>query len=97
MVEYLHDAIKAVAGQDIVIHAFITDDEEQVITENCSIMLHDQSQKMIADIEGQYLPENLMWEFTIPAAITTFRNGRHWYCIQHDNKNMCFLQPIYLV
>lgn len=98
MVEYLYDAIRAVAGQEIKVNAFITDENEQVITEGCFFMLHDPSGKeLIVSVNGEYLPDNLMWEFTIPAEATKGLKGRYWYCIQYDMNNMCFQQPIYLL
>ena len=98
MVEYLYDAIRAVAGMEVKVNAFITDENEQSITENCFFVLHEpDGDKMIASTAGTYLPENLMWEFIIPEEITKDLKGRYWYCIQHDKSNMCFKQPIYLV
>lgn len=95
MVEYIYDAIIAVAGQDITIYALITDDEENVITSDCSITLHDDDGELL-QVDGTYLPENEMWEFTIPADGTLGLNGRYWYCVRHDGSNLCFKQPIYL-
>mgnify|MGYP003288924231 CR=1 FL=1 len=98
MTEYLYDAIRAVASQDIVINAFITDDSENVITKDCNLVLHGKdSHEMLTSVKGVYLPESLMWEFTIPAAATIGLLGRYWYCIQHENSNLCFKQPLYLV
>lgn len=98
MVEYLYDAIRAVAGDDIVINAYVTDENEQVITENCYLILHDQKgEEMLIKAEGYYSPEYLNWEFHIPAEDTAGMNGRYWYCVKHDQANLCFKQPIYLV
>lgn len=97
MIEYLYDAIKAVAGQEFAVNAWITDEEENVITENCCFALHDKDGNMIAKVDGVYLEDNLMWEFTVPAEVTEGLKGRHWYCIMNANSNMCFKQPIYLV
>ena len=97
MIEYLYDAIKAVAGQEFAVNAWVTDENENVITDSCTFGLHDKDGRMIAEVEGVYLPENLMWEFTVPAEVTEGLQGRHWYCIMHANSNLCFKQPIYLV
>ncbi len=96
LVEYLYDAIRAVAEQDIVINAIATDDEEQIITSGCCLVLHDDD-VMLYRAEGVYLPDYLTWEFVIPSEITKGLKGRYWYCIQHDNNNLCFKQPIYLM
>ena len=95
MVEYLYNTIMAVAGQDITIYALITDDDEQVITTGCSLVLYNDEEELVS-VDGIYLPESLQWEFTIPANATSGRDGRYWYNVQHNNKSLCFKQPIYL-
>lgn len=98
MVEYLYDCIRAVASQDIVINAYITDEQENIITENCKLVIHDKdANEMLFMVEGVYLPESLNWEFTVPAENTKGLSGRYWYCIQWDKSNLCFKQPIYFV
>lgn len=97
MVEYLYDAIRAVAGQEIKIEAFITDENENIVTENCSFVLHDGTgTKMLLVKNGSYLPEFNIWEFVLTPEETEGMNGRYMYCVQHDNSNLCFKQPIYL-
>lgn len=95
MVEYLYNTIRAVAGQDITIYALITDDDEQVITTGCSLVLYNDEEELVS-VDGIYLPESLQWEFTIPANATSGRDGRYWYSVQHNNASLCFKQPIYL-
>lgn len=95
MVEYLYNTIRAVAGQDITIYALITGDDEQVITTDCSLVLYSDEEELVS-VDGIYLPESLQWEFTIPANATSGRDGRYWYSVQHNNKSLCFKQPIYL-
>ena len=98
MVEYLYDAIKAVAGQEIVINAFITNEKEETITENCSLVLYDQDgDTMLIKVPGVYLPKDFIWEFRVPAEITMGLKGRYWYYIMNSDSNLCFKQPIYLV
>ena len=60
MVEYLYNTIVAVAGQDITIYALITDDDEQVITTGCSLVLYNDEEELVS-VDGIYLPENLQW------------------------------------
>jgi hypothetical protein len=96
MIEYLHDAIRATAGNNIAVTAVITDDNDEAITENCFLMLHDKDRKtIITEIRGNY--ENDEWTFIIPADKTKGLKGRYWYCIRHVNNSLCFKQPIYLV
>lgn len=98
MVEYLYDAIRAVAGQEIKVEAFITDENENVITENCYFVLHDKAgTEMLLEKSGTYLPDYSIWEFVLAPEETKGMNGRYLYCIMHDNSNLCFKQPIYLM
>jgi len=97
MIEYFYDAIRAVAGQEIIISASITDEWDEVITEDCSLMLHDADKTMIGAVEGVFNPDINEWLFTIPYDMTIGCKGRYWYCIQHEGNNLCFLNPIYLV
>ena len=96
MIEYLYDAIRAVAGQDIAISAAITDDDGAPITENCNLVLHFNNHEMYV-APGIYLPTEELWTFNIPAEATAGRNGRYEYCLQHDGLNLCFKEPIYLI
>ena len=95
MVEYLYNAIRAVAGQEIVINAMAVNPDETLITANCSLVLHIENGDMIK-VDGVYL-EDGQWEFRVPAEATAGLTGRHWYCIQHEGANLCFKEPIYLV
>ena len=96
MIEYLYTAIRAHAGNDIIIAADITDDNGADITEGCTLVLHDKDKNtMIAEIDGSYSDGE--WTFFIPAAITKGLDGRYWYCIRNNGNALCFKEPIYLV
>lgn len=97
MIEYLYNAIRATAGQDIAIEARITDEDGNVLTESCGFMLHDKNKDMIIDVDGEYLEEEDVWRFIVPAYVTEGLKGRYWYCICHAGQSVCFYQPIYLV
>lgn len=98
MVEYLYDCIRAVPSQDIVINAYITDEQENIITQNCKLVVYDKdANEMLFMVEGVYLPESLNWEFTIPAENTNGLSGRYWYYIIWNESPLCFKQPIYFV
>ena len=95
MIEYLYNAIRATAGEDVVIAANITDDSGTVIIDTeCRMMLHDDL-SMIANVEGAYIDG--AWEFVIPADATRGLCGRFWYCICAKDNTLCFKQPIYLI
>lgn len=98
MIEYLYDAIRAIAGQPIGITASISNDETgEPITEDCNFVLHNPDGSMLFKIKGEYIPEIDTWNFPIPAEKTADLDaGRYWYCIQHDDSNLCFKNPIYL-
>lgn len=93
MIEVLYDAIKAVAGQPIEITARVTDVEESV-KDNCCFVLHLDGN--MVSVEGTYLEDYDMWKFEIPASATVGYKGKHWYCIQHNGNNLCFMKPVYL-
>lgn len=95
MIEYLHNAIRAMAGADIVIEAKITDESGSIVTTGCKLMIHTPDEAMIAAIDGVCVAE--VWQFIIPAELTEGLKGRYWYCIQHEGKPLCFKEPLYLV
>jgi hypothetical protein len=92
MIEYLYDAIRATAGTDITIAAEVVEDNGDMITEGCKLVLHIDD-KMIS-FDGEY--KDGIWEFTVPAEITNGLTGRFWYCIKRNDTMLCFKQPIYL-
>jgi hypothetical protein len=95
MVEYLHDAIRATAGQEITISAKITDDNEAIIKDSCGLMLYD-GEDMLVMVNGFYYEDTEQIQFTIPAEVTKGLKGRYWYCFCQNGKSLCFKQPIYL-
>ncbi len=96
MVEYLHDAIKAAAGTDINILAIVKDEFGNEIKENVSLVIYDkESNRHLLHIDGVDAGESML--FQIPAELTKDFKGRHWYCIKHEDEQMCFLQPMYFV
>ena len=94
MIEYLYDAVRATAGENITLAAKITDDSGAVITENCHIMLFDDL-SLLGMFEGVLDGEE--WSFTIPAEVTSGLIGRYWYCICAEYGSLCFKQPLYLI
>ena len=98
MIEYLYNGIRAHAGNHIVISAVVTNDNDEVITEGVTLAFHDKDRKtMIYMAEGIYSEETKEFSFVIPKEITEGKNGRYWYCIQHDGNALCFKEPVYLV
>ncbi len=97
MIEYLYDAIRVVAGQDLAIRAVIDNDEnDEPITENCNLVLHFKDGSMFV-APGLYDPEVNQWTFNVPGTATAGQSGRHQYCLQHDGANLCFKKPMYLL
>lgn len=95
MIEYLYNAIRATAAEDITIAAKITDEYGQTIENDCHLNLYDD-EGIITTVNGTL--EAGMWEFTIPAEATTNLRGRYWYCLCDDkHTKLNFKQPIYLV
>lgn len=96
MIEYLYDAIRAVAGQEIAVAAVITDDDGYYITEDCSFTIHTDEGELYST-PGYYVGETSEWLFNVPAVVTKGLKGRYWYCIRHKGSNICFKQPLYLI
>ena len=95
MIEYIYDAIKASAGQPIGITAKITKEDSEEITKDCNLILYDD-EKMLIRVDGVYLG-NSIWQFEVPAETTQDLKGRYWYSISHEDSDLCFKQPLYLV
>lgn len=93
MIEYLANAIRATAGEEIVIVANIAEDGVDV-TSGCGFMLHISEDKVL-HIDGEYRDE--LWFFTIPAELTKGLKGRYSYCLCRDHNTLCFQEPIYLM
>ncbi len=93
MIEYLYDVIRATSGQDIVVNAVITTDDGDNYEEGCGLRLYDD-EKMLFRVAGTFDGEQ--WSFRIPAENTEGLVGRYWYCICHNNNNLCFKTPFYL-
>ena len=96
MIEYLYDAIRAVAGQDITIAAQVTDEEGISITDSCDLTFYGED-GLITMVNGIYTPELDMWTYTIPADITKGLKGRYFYSINRNDSSLCFKQPLYLL
>lgn len=92
--EYIYDAIRATAGEDIGISATIVDDVGNPVESGCGLMLHNTDGSVIGKIDGYYISEGL-WQFTIPASMTAGLYGRYYYCVCENDTTMCFQTPIY--
>lgn len=94
MIEYIYDAIRARAGEDITITAKLTDNEGNIIRDTCYLRLSDNDKNFIAKVKGVIVEDVV--NFTIPADATANLIGRYWYCIGDEDTSYCFRQPIYL-
>lgn len=94
MVEFLYNAIKCVAGEDIDIAAEITDAMENPITSECSIVFIDKDFSTIGEYYGIY--SDGAWTFTIPAEVTKGFEGRYWYRIKFKDESLSCAAPIYM-
>lgn len=97
MIEYLHNAIRTVAGQKADVKAFFANEDGTFMSEDVSFMLHDPDGNLIVRVEGSFNAETGQWTFDVPAEATVGHKGRYWYCFQHEGANLCFLQPYYLL
>ena len=94
MIEYLYNAIRASAGTDLTIAAQVLDSAGNPITEGCELVLHLNDESMLT-VDGEF--SNDIWVFIIPAKYTVNLKGRSWYCVKHNDEQLCFKQPIYFV
>lgn len=92
--EYIYDAIRATAGEDIGISATIVDDVGAPVESGCGMILYHKDGSQIGAVDGYYIGEGL-WQFTIPASMTAGLSGRYFYCINENDATMCFKTPIY--
>lgn len=95
MIEYLFNAIRATAGEDIAIVAKITDESGALVEDNCGFMFHGADGARTI-IEGVYSADGF-WSFTIPAELTKGLKGRYGYCICNGDATLCFEKPLYLM
>lgn len=95
-IEYLYNCIRATAGQDIEIAARITEDSGEAINDSCGLMLYSEDE-MITKVDGELVSNEGYWRFILPAEITKGLIGRYYYSIYHNDKTLCFKQPLYLV
>lgn len=95
MIEYLYDAVRATAGEDICIAARITDETGELMDIGANLMLHDDLM-MLGNVPGEFDGEAHL--FNIPGELTSGKKGRYWYCIcSNDNETLSFKNPIYLI
>ena len=94
MTEFLYNAIKAVAGEDINIGAQITDVDGNNTTSECSIVFIDKDFSTIGEYDGVY--SDGAWTFTIPAEVTKGFEGRYWYRIKFKDESLSCAAPIYM-
>lgn len=96
MIEYIDNAIKASAGEDLCIIAKASDAFGDAL-ESCSFSLFDGDNKIFM-VYG-LLNESNHWEFHIPASATeTLAHKRYTYCVcDADHVSLCFKSPFYLV
>ena len=95
MIEYIHNAIRATAGDDTPIAAIIRDEVGAIITENCHLQFLDGKKQLIANIDGAF--DGDQWQFVIPSALTEGLKGRHYYCIVCDDVILNFRESLYLI
>lgn len=96
MIDYIFDAIRATAGEDIEVNAFITDEEDNLVSAGCCFVLFGKDGDKFFECQGTCGGDNL-WCFTIPAEETKGLKGRYWYSVYEDGKAISFFKPFWLV
>lgn len=91
MIEYLYNTIR-VAGQGIeTIVAQVSDNDGNPITEGVMFMVYDDKE-LVFEVAGEY--KDNLWYFPVSTRGLT---GKYWYCICHEDSQLCFKQPIYFM
>lgn len=95
MVEYLHDLIRASAGEDIDILVKAADAYGDPIA-GCAFSVFDDTRKLFT-ITG--IPvDDYVWQFRIPADATRGLHGKFKYCIcDHEESSLCFKEAIHFI
>jgi hypothetical protein len=70
MIEYLHSAIRATAGEDTTIEAIVRDSDGAILQGLFNLRLYDKGE-FIGIYKGALQEDNGAYKFIIPAAITT--------------------------
>jgi aspartate 1-decarboxylase len=66
MVEYLYNAVMATSGDEVVINAYITNENEELITENCNLVIYDgTTNEVIVIVNGLYDTDASVWDFVV--------------------------------
>ena len=95
-IEYLYDMVKATGGEDILITALITENDETA--EAAGFHLYDQELTEIGYSQGQLDENGLYFEFLVPGEVTKHLKGRYFYTIcDGSGGSRCFYQPILIV
>lgn len=92
MIEYLHRAVKATAGKEVVITAKILDDN---ITTDCKLCLYDDK-KEINTFDNYYDMDNETLYFILPADAFP-HTGRYFYTICHYGASITNKEPLYIL
>lgn len=93
MIEYIHDIIRASAGETITIGAKLIDDGYTVIDGECYLMLFD-GDTMISKVAGAYNSNKEEWDFILD---TNNLRGKYWYSVYKGKSSLSFKKPIYIV
>lgn len=96
MTEYISNAVRASAGNPIVITAKITENDGTVITDDCALRVFDNEGAQVLEEEGTYYSDVQEWEFKFELPYNSARN-RYFYTISHNGIDLAFKAPIYLV
>lgn len=94
MIEYIENAIRATAGENICLIAKVIDALGNNL-EACTFCLFDDNEKLFM-VDGLF--NGTVWEFHIPAEATTDLRGRYWYAVcDETDTSLCFKNPIYFM
>jgi hypothetical protein len=94
LIEYIDNAIKATAGENICLIAKVIDSLGNNL-EACTFCLFDDNEKLFM-VDGLF--NGTVWEFYVPAEATAELKGRYWYAVcDETDTSLCFKNPIYFM
>lgn len=97
MIEYIGEIIRMSSGEDNDITAYIFDDDNNPITEGCTLEITFPDDRDVLVVEGFYDDEEVIWHFPVEGEDTEGFYGKASYVIRHDWESLCFHCPLYLV
>ena len=97
MIEYIGEIIRMTSGETNDITAYIFDEDNNPITEGCTLEITFPDNHPELVVEGFYDEEEVMWHFPVDGEDTDGFFGKVSYVIRCNCESLNFPSPLYLV